>query len=167
MQVSSEKNFNEEISKFPINQEEEKYLISNEINESNQKHNSQIIGETPYRWFISFMFFFLAFSNGIQWLSISSIATSFGKNYDLNVNQVNLVSLIYMIAYPIVSPFSSYIIDNCSTRFGVSNFFKNKLDFSWFIFYFIRRDFKMLYEFSYLLPVFRSNFLCNRTAFYY
>ena len=68
------------------------------------------------------MFCALGFSNGVQFVTISSIATSFGKNYHLDNYQTSLVSLIYMIVYPFVTPLSSYISDHYSMKLGVNNY---------------------------------------------
>jgi hypothetical protein len=66
------------------------------------------------------MFCSLAFSNGMQWVVISPLAKSFRENYAINTFQVDLVSLIYMITYPFVTPISSYITDNINMRLGVN-----------------------------------------------
>ena len=61
----------------------------------------------------------MSFSNGMQWVTISPIAKSFKENYNLNTIQADMMSLIYMIVYPFVTPISSYVIDNKSMRLGV------------------------------------------------
>ena len=67
------------------------------------------------------MFCALAFSNGMQWVVIAPIAKSFKENYHISTFEADLVSLIYMIFYPFVTPLSSYRIDNVNMRLGVKN----------------------------------------------
>jgi hypothetical protein len=66
------------------------------------------------------MFCSLSFSNGIQWVTIAPIAQSFKINYKVNSFEADLISLLYMMVYPFVTPISSFIVDNYSMRLGVN-----------------------------------------------
>jgi hypothetical protein len=84
--------------------------------------NTQIphlIGETPYRFVIVILYFFINFCNGMQWVTFASIADRFKIVYDLNQFQVDMFSLIYMILYPLFNFPASYTIDNKNLRLGV------------------------------------------------
>jgi fucose permease len=81
--------------------------------------NTVLIGETPYRYVIVIIYCMLSFANGMQWVTFSSVAKDFKREYNLDQFQVDLFSMIYMIIYPFLSFPSSYIIDNKNIRLGV------------------------------------------------
>ena len=41
-------------------------------------------------------------------------------NYKVNSFEADLISLLYMMVYPFVTPISSFIVDNYSMRLGVN-----------------------------------------------
>lgn len=90
--------------------------------ESIKDKDTIIIKEVGYRWVIVVTFFMLSFSNGMQWVTFSSIADNFKKVFNVSSDVVNLFSLSYMYCYPLVFPFAAYIIDNKTTRGGVRKY---------------------------------------------
>ena len=74
-------------------------------------------GETPYRWFFLISYSLSAFSNQMQWVTFSSIATDFSNNYEISLWKVNMFSLIYMITNLILSLPEAWMLDKFSIRF--------------------------------------------------
>ncbi len=103
--------------------------VQNNLNNSKLKNQNikagmsmaqhTIIGEVRYRWIIFICFCVLSFSNGMQWVCISSIASNFIIAYDVDSLLVDLFSLSYMIVFPFIFPIAAYIIDNKSVKNGV------------------------------------------------
>ena len=62
---------------------------------------------------------FLAIGNGMNFVTFNPIVTNFAKFYGISHLSVNLFSLSYMIAYPIVNFPESNFIDNVSMKYGV------------------------------------------------
>lgn len=54
-----------------------------------------------------------------MWISFASIADVTGEFYDISSFQVNVLSLIYMIAFLVIGLFSSWLIDTWGLRIGV------------------------------------------------
>lgn len=96
----------------PLNHKEE-----TDVSELSDKPQ---IGLTKYRFVIVIVYCSLNFANAMHWVTFSSCAENFGKLYNLNKFQVDLFSMIYMIIYPFVCVPQAYIIDNKSTRLGLS-----------------------------------------------
>lgn len=76
--------------------------------------------EDPKRFLIVAVFFLLNFANGMAWITFASTADKYRTNYKLSRTQVDLLSMIFMIVYPIAAIPDSYIIDNVSVRLGLS-----------------------------------------------
>ena len=72
----------------------------------------KICKEENYRWFILIFFCFNVFSTGMNWVTISSIASEFIKAYKLDSNFVNLFSLSYSICFPFSIILSYNIMKN-------------------------------------------------------
>lgn len=62
----------------------------------------------------------LTIGNGMNFVTFVPISTSFGKYYELPHIAVDMFTMIYMSAYPIVSFPESNFIDNVSMKYGVS-----------------------------------------------
>jgi fucose permease len=88
---------------------------------TSQLDEKVIIGERPYRFIILLSFCLLNFSNAMQWVTYSSIADKFKVEYNLDQYQVDLLAMIFFIAYPFTNFPASYIIDNISPRLGVTD----------------------------------------------
>ena len=76
-------------------------------------------GETPYRWFFMVSYCLLVFSNQLQWVCFSAIATDFSIHYNEPLWKVNMFSLIYMIIYPFACIPEAWLIDDYSIRLGL------------------------------------------------
>ena len=104
---------------------QKKYLISSEQskdynNPTNDSNYNLQYHEVPYRFIILISYFLLTFSNGLQWVTFSSCADNFSKNYGIPSYQVNLFSLMYMIIYPFVCIPEGFLIDSYSTKLGIT-----------------------------------------------
>ena len=71
------------------------------------------------RFVILISFCLVNFCGGIFWVTISSVATSFQKNYNLNTFQTNFLTIMFMIVFPLIYPIASYILELKSMRLGV------------------------------------------------
>mgnify|MGYP002627203269 CR=1 FL=1 len=76
-------------------------------------------GETPYRWFFIISYCLTAFSNQMQWVSFSAIATDFSINYEKPLWKVNMFSLIFMIINLILSLPEAWLLDKYSIRLSL------------------------------------------------
>jgi len=73
----------------------------------------------------------------MQWVTVAPIAKSFKLNYEVNSFEADLMSLLFMMVYPFVTPVSSYIVDNYSMRLGVRiifNFIKIYFSFLYLLY---------------------------------
>ena len=72
--------------------------------------------ETPYRWFFLVSFCLCSFANQMQWVTFSSIASDFSKNYEIATWKVNMFALMYMIMCIVTSIPESWLINSYSIR---------------------------------------------------
>jgi len=75
--------------------------------------------ETPYRWFFLISYSLNAFSNQMQWVSFSAIATDFSINYETALWKVYMFSLIFMIINLILSLPEAWLLDKYSIRLSL------------------------------------------------
>ncbi|MCQ2820255.1 MAG: MFS transporter, partial [archaeon] len=87
--------------------------------ENNSENKIRKGGEEPMRFLIVIVFFFLNFSNGMEWVTYASTADKFRKAFNKSRTEVDLLSMIFMILYPIACIPDAYIIDNISVRLGL------------------------------------------------
>ena len=102
---------NEEKEKEENNPQSQELIPSSKELEKEIKY-----GETCYRWFFLISYSLSAFSNQVQWVSFSSIATDFSNNYETPLWKVNMFSLIYMIINLILSLPEAWMLDKYSIR---------------------------------------------------
>lgn len=104
-----------------MRQDEEKLIEPKEdIDEKSlYSNNEKKLGLTKYRFVIVIVYFMLNFSCGTHWVTFASCSTTVTKLYDLQPMYVDLLSIIFMILYPISTVPESYILDNVSTRIGL------------------------------------------------
>ena len=103
-------------------QTEKKLTILPENNNTNKEITIKKeikYGETPYRWFFMVSYCLLVFSNQLQWVCFSAIATDFSFHYNEPLWKVNMFSLIYMIIYPFACIPEAWLIDDYSIRLGL------------------------------------------------
>ena len=92
----------------------------NDLNKVSNTSDDNQIKLYFYRYVIVFLYCLLNFINGVHWVTFASCASKFGKFYHLNNFLVDLFSLIFMILYPICCIPESYLMDNCSIKWGLS-----------------------------------------------
>ena len=92
-------------------------LLIQEKEEAQELETEIKYGETCYRWFFLIAYSLSAFSNQVQWVTFSSIATDFSNNYSTPLWKVNMFSLIYMIINLILSLPEAWMLDKFSIRF--------------------------------------------------
>lgn len=104
--------------------------------DSESKNDTEVsdylIVESSYRYkyliiksfVILFIISFLCFCSSMHWVTFSALS-NFKANYEIESLQVNLLTNIFYIVYPIVYLPSSYVIDHISVRLAVTiNYFK-------------------------------------------
>jgi MFS family permease len=72
------------------------------------------------RWFILAVFSMLSFSNAMVWITFSPIATISQRQWNVNVQWINGLSLVFMIVYIPGSPIAGFMLDFFGMRIGVS-----------------------------------------------
>ena len=91
-----------------------------------------LIVESSYRYkyliiksfVILFIISFLCFCSSMHWVTFSALS-NFKANYEIGSLQLDLLTNIFYIVYPIVYLPSSYVIDHISVRLAVTiNYFK-------------------------------------------
>lgn len=105
-----------------IDEESQRKNESNsEIYKINKKDDVTIIKveEDPARWFIFVSFCLCLFANGFQFLTFTSFSEDFSDFYEIKQWKINMLSLIYLIIYPILFIPEFYIIKFYDLKFGL------------------------------------------------
>ena len=97
----------------------EDFKDKNNINE-NKENESLKVEFSYYAIVIVIIFFLLNFVNGMHWVTFASCAAKFGKFYNLNNLEVDILSLVFMALYLFTSYPCSWIIDKKSMRWGLN-----------------------------------------------
>lgn len=95
------------------------YCINKHVVNNSIVNNNIHVKESAYRWVIFLSFFMLTFSNGLQWVTFSSIADDIKYYLNIKAYIVDLYSLSYLFCFTLVFPLAAYIIDNKSILIGV------------------------------------------------
>lgn len=95
-------------------------LLFNAVTNSLQRASSDTAGkyQTNYcwRWYMLAVVAVLNLSNGMLWMSFSSIADSAAKYFDIDQMQVNWLSIVFMVATIIIGVGAMWILDHCGLR---------------------------------------------------
>ena len=91
-------------------------------NNTNENGENELIKVefSYYAILIAIIFFLLNFINGMHWVTFASCAAKFGKFYNLNDLEVDILSLVFMALYLFTSYPCSWIIDKKSIRWGLN-----------------------------------------------
>ena len=91
-------------------------------NNTNENGENELIKVefSYYAILIAIIFFLLNFINGMHWVTFASCAAKFGKFYNLNDLEVDILSLVFMALYLFTSYPCSWIIDKKSMRWGLN-----------------------------------------------
>ncbi len=73
-----------------------------------------------YRWVVLLVFALNGLLSQIFWLNFASINSLVAQHYGVTTTQVDLLSLMFMVVYLVVGPFSSLLIDARGFRVGAS-----------------------------------------------
>lgn len=95
-------------------------LLFNAVTNSLQRASSDSTSEyqTTYcwRWYMLAVMAVLNLSNGMLWMSFSSIADSTAKYFDVDQMQVNWLSIVFMVATIVIGVGVMWILDHCGLR---------------------------------------------------
>ena len=97
----------------------EEFKDKNNINENGENELLKV-EFSYYAILIVIIFFLLNFINGMHWVTFASCAAKFGKFYNLNDLEVDILSLVFMALYLFTSYPGSWIIDKKSMRWGLN-----------------------------------------------
>lgn len=81
--------------------------------------NKSTIKIYPYRWVILAVYFLLTVIIEIQWLSFASVSVVAQEFYNTTALRIDLLSMIYMLVFILMSIPASYIIDTWGLRKGL------------------------------------------------
>ncbi len=73
----------------------------------------------PYRWVILTIFSLITVAIEIQWLTFASVSSASQEFYHTSALRIDLLSMIYMIVFIVMSIPASYIIDTYGLRKGL------------------------------------------------
>ncbi|KAI6646683.1 Major facilitator superfamily domain-containing protein 7-a-like [Oopsacas minuta] len=71
------------------------------------------------RWFVLATFSVLAFSNGLNWLTYSSIVKFSADYYNVSIAELNYLTIIFFVGSIVGSPFAMFVLDSLSLREAV------------------------------------------------
>ena len=114
-----EKKEEENIEKKEEGISKEEFKDQNNINENGENELLKV-EFSYYAILIVIIFFLLNFINGMHWVTFASCAAKFGKFYNLNDLEVDILSLVFMALYLFTSYPCSWIIDKKSMRWGLN-----------------------------------------------
>ena len=113
-----EKKEEENIEKKEEGISKEEFKDQNNINENGENELLKV-EFSYYAILIVIIFFLLNFINGMHWVTFASCAAKFGKFYNLNDLEVDILSLVFMALYLFTSYPCSWIIDKKSMRWDL------------------------------------------------
>ena len=74
---------------------------------------------SPWRWYVLATFSILSFSNGLNWLTYSSIVKFAAEFYQVSITDTNYLTIIFFIGSVIGAPFAMFVLDTLSLREAV------------------------------------------------
>lgn len=89
-----------------------------ELSQDNPIANDEKIKAPSLRWIMLAIFSSINFCNGMLWITFSPITTFTEEFYHINPNQVNLLSVLYMVLYIPGSFHASWTYKHYGCRFG-------------------------------------------------
>ncbi len=82
--------------------------------------NNKKPNRSPYRWVVLIVFALINIIIQIHWIMFAPITGDAAAFYHVNVLQIGMLSMIFMLIYIVVSVPASYVIDTFGLRAGVS-----------------------------------------------
>lgn len=85
----------------------------------------------PQRWFLLTSLVLLNISSAINWITFSAISNIAADYFHVSLTLVNFLSVIFYLAYVVVSLFSSWVLDTKGLRTGVISLYSLVVLMNW------------------------------------
>ncbi len=118
--ISSGKNGDKYLTFSGNNSTNSRFIQGGDISINEDNSPTKNIRVYKMRWYILAVICLANIANAINWICYSAIADSTGRFYSIDYDQVNLLSLVYMIIAVPSGFFSFWFIDNFGIRTSIN-----------------------------------------------